>query len=138
MTTEICFNCQEQQNYKAIALLGDPSDAFVIETFACLRDHYFMALPAYLSYQGQFEAADKQIGQIARLMSRCSFQHCLVLFNQSLEARSTLWLLKKQCPQETVWKDASFMSQDKDSLGAFSDHELKLYEQQLENYLAQT
>lgn len=133
-----CDNCAQQENFASMVILGQPSDAFVIQTFPCLRQHYFIALPAYLSYQGQFDASDRQLSHVARLLERTPYQHCLLLFNQSLEARSTFWLLKQRSPEKTLWKDASFLTLDKDNLGHFSDIELKIYEQHLENYLAKS
>lgn len=118
-----------------MVLVGVASDAFVLDSFMCLKDYYVIALPGYISPQSFLHAAHRQVTYISKLLTETQYQHCLVLFNQSIEARSTLWLLKEQCPENVLWLDGSFLTLDKDSLGHFSDFELKNYEQQLHLFL---
>lgn len=130
-----CANCAKEPEFSKILVLGIPSDAFVLQSMSFLKNYYVIAMPSYLSTQSCLQSAERQLSYIAKLLMLRPIEHCLILFNQSLEARSTLWMLKQRCTADINWKDASFLCMDKDNLGHFSDAELKIYEQQLQQYL---
>jgi recombinational DNA repair protein RecR len=135
--TQDCLNCLEHDSFECILILGHATDAFILQSFQILKSYYFMALPGYISPQSSLHHTDRQLQHIVKTLQHKKYRHCLILFNQSIEARTTLWMLQQRCQSNIIWKDASFLTLDKDNISHFSDIEIRLYEQQLQHYLMQ-
>jgi recombinational DNA repair protein RecR len=121
-----CANCS-YSNTRPLMIITSPLDYFACHQHKFFRDYRFFCLNGYVSpHQGK-TIKSTHLNVLLELLQKNTEQSVCFLFNQSLESRGTIWLLKKNInPRHKIY-DASALLGDKEFLYSLSSQEREHY-----------
>lgn len=134
-TTPDCFNCQMLKECAYIFIVPHFMD-YVLLSEDCFRSHCgFILLQGYISPMAQQSPESIKLSRIPSVLSTLKNSHnrlksIAVLFNQSLEARATLAIIKKTFSSYS-FTDLSEHLSHKEAVFVLSSKELENYKMQI-------
>jgi recombinational DNA repair protein RecR len=127
---ESCCNCLALDQCAHLLIVPHLMDYLLIEEYFFQKDCAFLLLDGYISPGDQRTAQSIGLSRaVEHIHIRKAPVYCL--FNQSLEARGTQWVLKSALQNSIALKDCSDILGAKESLYVLSHKEMEAYKIQL-------
>jgi recombinational DNA repair protein RecR len=134
--TSECTNCL-QSNTTTIMIITSPVDYFFCQQHHFFKKHRFFCLNGYVSpHQGK-TLDNTNLNDIIDQLKYIPPQKLYLLFNQSLEARATTWLLRKNISEIHQIYECASLLREKEALHYLTSHDRDQYIESLSNLMNQ-